>query len=150
MVVLGVYGLLVWTGVAQSRSAAVPYLAAVSEVFEDWDYGGDRVIEGDTPRAVLFVGDSHMAQYLPRIEKLVTDHDRPLRTVIFSTQMGCAPVPGIEREGRTCARFVDDSMALARSKDVATVVIQRPPGPALPRAATIIGSGTNRIRFSNS
>lgn len=123
MAALAVYGVLVSSNVSQSRSASVPYLAAVSEAFDDWDYGGDGVFEGDTERAVLFFGDSHMAQYLPRIEKLVKEHRRPMRTVIFKTAFGCAPMPGIERRGRKCAKFVDESLAVARRKEVEVVVI---------------------------
>lgn len=123
MAVLGIYGLFAVGSISQSRSASVPYLAAVSEAFDDWQYGGDGVFKGDTEHSVLFFGDSHMAQYLPRIELLMQEHGRPLRTVIFKTAFGCAPMPGIERRGRKCAKFVDDALATARRPEVDTVVI---------------------------
>lgn len=123
MAALAVYGVLVSSSISQARSAAVPHLAAVSEAFDDWEYGGDGVYPGDTRRTVLFFGDSHMAQYLPRIEKLIDEHQRPMRTVIFSTAFGCAPMPGIERKARKCAKFVAETLAAARREEVDTIVI---------------------------
>jgi len=123
LAVLGLYGLLVAGRHAQSRSAAVPQLTAISEAFDDWDYGGDRLIRGNVDQRVLFFGDSHMQQYLPRIEWLMKHHERPVRTVQFSTQNGCAPFPGVERPGRNCAGFVQRSLATARSAQVDTVVV---------------------------
>jgi hypothetical protein len=78
---------------------------------------------GDTDKAVLFFGDSHMQHYWPRIEKVVRERAAPLRTVIFKTTGGCAPVPGIERRGQQCSRFVDEGLQLARRPEVETVVI---------------------------
>jgi len=123
MAALGVYGVVIAATLSQARSASIPYLAAISEAFDDWQYGGDREIVGDTDRAVFFMGDSHMQQYLPRIEKIMSDHARPVRSVRFRTLNGCAPVPGIERPGRGCDRFVAAAFHDARSSDVDVVVI---------------------------
>jgi hypothetical protein len=43
--------------------------------------------------------------------------------VIFRTRGGCAPVPGIDRPGYGCARFVDETFALAGMPDIQTVII---------------------------
>jgi hypothetical protein len=72
---------------------------------------------------VLFFGDSHMQHYWPRIEKLLAERAAPVRTVIFKTTGGCAPVPGVERKGMECSRFVDEALALAAKPEVDTVVI---------------------------
>jgi hypothetical protein len=95
----------------------------ISRASVDWSYRGDRVIPGDTEKAVLFFGDSHMQHYWPRIEKLVREHAAPMRTVIFKTTGGCAPLPGIERRSQQCGRFVEEGLKLAQRAEVETVVI---------------------------
>ena len=123
MALLGVAGMLALHQLLQPRSAAVPLLAEVSRATLDWDSRGDARIAGDTERAVLLFGDSHMQQYLPRIRKIVAERSRPVRTVIFKTHNGCGPVPGVERPLRRCSRFVDEAFRLAHRPEVDTVVI---------------------------
>jgi peptidoglycan/LPS O-acetylase OafA/YrhL len=106
------------------QSAALPYAREASRAYTDWDYGGDRIILGQTGRTVLFFGDSHMQHYWPRIEKLLTEHAAaPRNTLILKTAGGCAPVPGIERRRMRCRQFVDAGFSLARQPEVDTVVI---------------------------
>jgi hypothetical protein len=64
-----------------------------------------------------------MQHYLPRIQKIASERIAPVRTVIFKTEGGCAPVPGIERKGQKCSRFVDEGLRLALDPAVDTVVI---------------------------
>jgi hypothetical protein len=45
------------------------------------------------------------------------------RTVLFKTRGGCTPIPGIDRPGYDCARFVADGFKLADRSDIRTVVI---------------------------
>ena len=105
------------------HSAAIPLATEIARASSDWGYRTDRMIRGDSPRAVLFFGDSHMQHYLPRIEQLVAEHRAPVRTVIFKTEGGCAPVPGVERKRSRCAEFVDEGLKLAHDPSVDTVVI---------------------------
>jgi SGNH domain (fused to AT3 domains) len=46
-----------------------------------------------------------------------------VRTVIFKTTGGCAPVPGIERKSLRCSRFVDEGLRLALRPEVETVIL---------------------------
>ena len=105
------------------ESAANPQLAEISRASGDWGYGKETAIRGDSPRTVLFFGDSHMEHYLPRIQRLMQAPRAPVRTVLFKTEGGCAPVPGLERRSQRCARFVDDGFAAAMAPEVDTVVI---------------------------
>jgi len=106
------------------QSAALPYVREASRAYNDWDYDGDRIILGQTGRAVLFFGDSHMQHYWPRIEKLLAEHAAaPRNTIILKTSGGCAPVPRIERKRLSCRQFVDAGFALARQPEIDTVVI---------------------------
>jgi hypothetical protein len=120
---LAALGLLVFGNLLQARSDSVPQLAKITAAASDWSYQGDRTIPGDTREAVLFFGDSHMQQFLPRIEALMQNSRAARRTVIFRTRPGCAPVPGIERPGYECEKFVDATYALARRADIRTVIV---------------------------
>jgi peptidoglycan/LPS O-acetylase OafA/YrhL len=120
---LTAFGLLMFASIVQSRSAAVPHLAAISEAFDDWKNIPDEEIQGDSSRTALFMGDSHMAHFLPRIEKIAREHPDQAGTVIFRTRHGCAPIPGIERLGRHCNEFVEDGLRIARRKNVTVVVL---------------------------
>ncbi len=120
---LAVAGLLAFQSRVLPESASNPVIAEISRASADWGYGRDTVIPGDSARAVLFFGDSHMEHYLPRIQRVMSERDAPVRTVIFKTEGGCAPVPGLERKGQQCGKFVDEGFALARAPAVDTVVI---------------------------
>jgi hypothetical protein len=118
-----VYGLLVVGNFSQARSNSIAYLAEISAAHSDWHIRELGTIPGDARGAVLFFGDSHMQQFWPRLEALTQDKHAPRHTVIFRTRGGCAPVPGIERTGYDCARFVDETFALARQPEIQTVII---------------------------
>ncbi len=120
---LGAMGLLASVNVLPAHSASVPHLVAISAAISDRTYHGDRVIPGDTTRSVVFFGDSHMQQYLPRIEWIAEKRSAPIRTLVLWTRPGCAPVPELERRGRRCAGFVSKGFALASKPEVDTVVI---------------------------
>jgi peptidoglycan/LPS O-acetylase OafA/YrhL len=119
---LAVYGLLVVGNFAPARSSSIPYLAEISAAYSDWHIRERVTLPGDAKGTVLFFGDSHMQQFWPRLEALQDKHT-PRHTVIFRTRGGCAPVPGIDRPGYGCARFVDETFALARRPDIQTVII---------------------------
>jgi peptidoglycan/LPS O-acetylase OafA/YrhL len=123
MAVLLVAGVAAKLALLAPRSASDPAIAEIARAASDWDGTRDRILLGDSPRAVLFFGDSHMEHYLPRVRKLLHEHYAPLHTVIFKTEGGCAPVPGIERRGQHCSSFVDEGFRLAHAKNVETVVI---------------------------
>jgi len=123
MTALGVYGIAALQSRVVPLSASVPLVTEISLASSDWEYNGDRTVRGDSGKAVLFFGDSHMQHYWPRIHKVVSERSSPVRTVIFKTSGGCAPVPGIERRGMRCNRFVEEGLELARQPEVDTVVI---------------------------
>jgi hypothetical protein len=123
MTALAVTGVLAVQSRLYPHSASVPLVREISAASTDWSYRGDRVIPGDSPKAVLFFGDSHMQHYWPRVHKIVSERAAPVRTVIFKTTGGCAPVPGIERKGQQCSQFVAEGLAIARRPEVETVVL---------------------------
>jgi peptidoglycan/LPS O-acetylase OafA/YrhL len=123
MAALAVAGVLALQSRLLPQSASLASIREISNAYNDWDYGGDRIIVGDTAKAVLFFGDSHMQHYWPRIEKLLAERTAPVNTIILKTAGGCAPVPGIERKEYRCSQFVADGLRLAREPQIETVVI---------------------------
>ena len=123
MTAVAVAGLFAMTSRLEPRSASVPLVSEISRASEDWEDSGDKLLVGDSNRAVLFFGDSHMQHYWPRIRKIMSEHAAPVRTVLFKTSGGCAPVPGIERREQRCSAFVDEGLRLARESQVEAVVI---------------------------
>jgi peptidoglycan/LPS O-acetylase OafA/YrhL len=120
---LGFAGVLALQSRLVPYSASSPYIAEISRAHDDWDHGGDRIVPGDTGRAVLFFGDSHMQHYWPRIKKLAGERLADRHTIILKTLGGCAPVPGVERTGQRCSQFVNEVFRLAREPQIETVVV---------------------------
>jgi peptidoglycan/LPS O-acetylase OafA/YrhL len=123
MVLVAATAALVWLNKLPALSSRFPHMAEVAIAANDIGYHGDRTIVGRRPSKVLMFGDSHMQQYMPRAVRLLADQSLDTHTVVFHTMGGCAPVPGIEREGRRCSEFVQKGLTLARDPLVQTVVI---------------------------
>jgi len=101
-------------------------LSSVGEAMSDWDYPGDDKAQwqGTPDATVLFVGDSFIQQYFPRIRWLMENHTGIHRTVRFYTEQGCAPVPGITRKlTRNCGAFAANGFRLAQQEDVVEVIV---------------------------
>ena len=47
------------------------------------------------PKTTLFVGDSNIEQYWSRVDEMMTTEPRRVKSVVFATQGGCAPIPGV-------------------------------------------------------
>lgn len=83
--------------------------------------------QGGASPKVLFVGDSNMEQYYPRIDKLLTEHPDSTKGVFFLTHATCAPIPNVKEVASShrsqCDSLVDRASSLAQDPDVDTVVI---------------------------
>jgi len=123
LVVLALVGLLAYAGRVQARSADAPFVAQISEAVHDWEEPRNRLVPGDARDTVIFFGDSHMQQLLPRVDQVVKEPHAARRTVLIRTRGGCAPLPGIERRGYDCDDYVDETFRLAQRAEVDTLVI---------------------------
>jgi peptidoglycan/LPS O-acetylase OafA/YrhL len=110
------------------------YMAAMG----DWDFpsrafqakriGFDTVYEIRTPSAgtTLFVGDSLMQQYGPRVESVIARDPGRYNSVVFATAGGCPPIPGVYGLPRQtfypCESMRAAAFKLAESRAVTTVV----------------------------
>jgi peptidoglycan/LPS O-acetylase OafA/YrhL len=103
MVCVGAFGYTIYReGGYPERTFALQF-KNVSEAIEDWDndtglkpltYLGQSVVGNSTlPPEILFIGDSHIEQFLPRIAQL-TEQDR-LPPSIFVLGAGCPPIPNV-------------------------------------------------------
>ncbi len=110
---------------------------AVDNAMGDWDYPGigfdghhlrSNVLRGTSQDEVLFLGDSHMEQYWPRL-KSAYDDARGYYTLRFATYDGCASLPGLNRPGAPdfpaggCALLYQAARAYANSAHVKRIVI---------------------------
>src|SRR5262249_30739949 len=79
--------------------------------------------QGSGPHKVLFVGDSHMEQYYPRIERVLAEHPDNTKAIVFVTMRACAPIhpiPGVTAP--KCAALVENALTLSQHSGVDTVV----------------------------
>jgi hypothetical protein len=80
----------------------------------------------DTTFTVAFIGDSHIEQYWPRVERL---HDELVARHVhleFLTHAGCPPLPLVDRtrnEARDCEEFARRAYAAVRAPNVRMVVL---------------------------
>jgi hypothetical protein len=56
--------------VIRAASLRDPRLIEILNALTVWADNGDRFVRGDVDGAVLFFGDSHVQQYMPRVEFL--------------------------------------------------------------------------------
>ncbi len=102
----------------------------------DWHFSGDNHIDERTgfgtltvtsrrDRKALFIGDSHIQQYWPRVRRIIDAHPDSARSAVFVSFPGWPPLPGINHLYHTTnsSGFFDHAMELAFQPEVDTVVI---------------------------
>ena len=112
-----------------------PAIVRLRQATSDWHSSGynnfrapvfrvNEVIRSLSSRHRLFVGDSHMEQYEPRVVAAIAADPR-LASAIVVTNGGCPPLPGLNRvePGFRCPAFYEFWTEQARAANVGTVVI---------------------------
>jgi hypothetical protein len=103
----------------------------------DWDYYDPPSLAGkpaDTgrftglsPQSVLFMGDSFMAQYYPRVAKLYAARGSlPRYSVLFAAKPGCRPLPhgeAVNTKGYGCDAYYAAVMRTAKEPIYRKIVI---------------------------
>lgn len=118
-----VAGLLARGGIPPERLHG---LRALSEARGDMSYPGDAAasVTGMADQSILFLGDSSIMQYYPRLQWLVQAHPGKTLNVLMETSAGCPPIPGLNRKSRReCADNIGAGFVRAAADDVKTVVI---------------------------
>lgn len=110
--------------------------AEISRAVNEWDYPGDLISQNFNSinyffkssrksDITLFIGDSNIEQYYPRIDELIKIDSHNTNSVMFKTAGGCAPIPGYKHDKKHshCISLLSDSFELAKNKDVKIIVI---------------------------
>lgn len=93
---------------------------------------------------VLFIGDSNVQQYAPRLNALLSTEPTNYLSVVFATRGGCLPIPNYSDAPRGCEAHLSSALRYAQSDAVERVVIggywlNIPPGKARDDAVQSIG-----------
>lgn len=135
MAAIAALALAGWAGVIpgrQSDKGLTPIVAAS----RDWGYPGKNwtteasfpdyrfyAKKGLGPGVTLFIGDSNLEQYAPRVDRLV-GHDPRAGSVIFATKGGCPfSAPALALKKRDCAGKLAQIDRLVSRPDVTTIVL---------------------------
>ncbi|MCB1966127.1 MAG: acyltransferase [Candidatus Accumulibacter sp.] len=136
MVSLAAVGLLTYSGRVSPRNDSKA-IGPILEALHDWDYPDGfaktnvagvpvRSIKGGE-KTVLFIGDSHLEQYGPRVVHLLESDSKNYGSALFLTDPGCAPVPGSAQTNRyhveECRIFREQVAQLVLRPEISAVVI---------------------------
>ena len=135
MATVGCVGIFVANGAIPPRASRYG-TDAIARAVEAWDYPGaslhplefdGRTFYAGQPAATqtLYLGDSQMEQFAPRIVKLASASPGIFNMPIFATGSGCPPLPGVRRRvsHENCVGLVEAAETYSHRPDVATVVV---------------------------
>lgn len=130
-----VIGYLIFNQNIPSRSLnneAIPFARAAAEDWlpdtrnTPWTTHVDGFITlGKGQRHVLFIGDSYIQQYYPRVAKLIVDHPQNTHSATFAVRGACPITSELAFAfgDEACKRHVDAAIEFAKGPSVDTVVI---------------------------
>lgn len=111
------------------------HLKAITQAIGEWDFPGKDFkafqYEGrsfyiqstSNKRQVVYVGDSNMDHYAPRIDELVKQGNINYKTPVLASQSGCPPIRHvIALNEPICKGYADIALKYAMGSDVDTVV----------------------------
>ncbi len=128
------------TGIITYKGLLKPYsnqfnLQELNSAATDWDFptknlhkefykNSSLYMNKKSANKILFIGDSNMIHYAPRIEQVVNEHKNLKINTIFYTMGGCMPIKHIIRKGQTkCPIFMNDAYSYAEDPDIKKIVI---------------------------
>lgn len=131
-----VSGMLMSRNIPQSRNYNSPMLAILQAV-RDWQYPkqlrsrshlGETLhyIDGQSADMTVFLGDSHVEQYSPRIVYLASGNAVSTNTVVFATGGGCLPIPSVHEDApihRSCNKKLQAGLDFIERDRVKVVVV---------------------------
>ncbi|WP_338585892.1 acyltransferase family protein [Pseudomonas sp. MAG733B] len=135
MVVVGLVGYS--TFLKEGLPFRVERFAKISKAAGEWEYPGRLVNEkfsginyyaqySNKKSLTLFVGDSNIEQYYPRVRALIEDDAIDANGAIFKTGGGCLAIPDVEYDlqHKHCSALMQEAFRLAQERpDISTVVI---------------------------
>jgi peptidoglycan/LPS O-acetylase OafA/YrhL len=139
LALVGVLGILMFIGVTGTHFGGGPLQRR--KFGPDWAGPGNATVNhgkgilmvtqpGDLTRTVFMIGDSHIAQYWPRVEALAGQARGNFPTVSILGYGGCVPLPLIDRRGTDwaskpweCNGIYQAALEHTRTPAVKTIVI---------------------------
>lgn len=133
MAVVGLVGYMTYRAEGYPERVFAQQFKNVSEAIEDWEGGrylkeinylGHQVMSNsDLPPEILFIGDSHMEQFLPRLVKLSETGNFPPAIVMMGG--GCPLIPRVHEDSlkRCDDTFSSVEDVLNRSETIKKIVI---------------------------
>lgn len=114
-----------------------PALQSVMSAPNEWEYlanlkkssksvKGIYYVDSTRPETTVFLGDSHVAQYGPRIGSLLAGNAASANSVIFVVDGGCVPIQGVFEDNPShagCDELRAKGFDLIRQENVKTLVI---------------------------
>jgi len=124
--VIFILGILVSKRIILPDSAKLDVKKALN-AYQRWDFpgkllpffdGSEKMYRlGEYPEEVLFMGDSNLQQYAPRITKMISESPESYKSAIFASHGGCLPIPGIiTKNSLDCANFVQHVVAFVKNR----------------------------------
>jgi peptidoglycan/LPS O-acetylase OafA/YrhL len=107
-----------------SRIGDFEYLTNLNDVNEK--HSGEYIIKSDNSTTTLFFGDSHMAQYAPRVGQLIGAKPADFNTAIFVVFGGCPPIPNVyeaDKMHEKCPEMYEKALKSVHDDKVKAVVI---------------------------
>jgi peptidoglycan/LPS O-acetylase OafA/YrhL len=131
------YGLLTNMNIVMPRHSS-SNLQVVAAAVGDWQYHKNRegvqvmnnapeglyFLPGKTGDTTLYLGDSHLEQYIPRV-LAVAEHNQA-NSAIFATAPACPPAPGIFRKtpmSKYCPDVTAYAAKLAQQENIKKIVV---------------------------
>jgi peptidoglycan/LPS O-acetylase OafA/YrhL len=131
---VGMFGFGAASGLIAPRQHAAD-LERIVNATTDWQfpspafppilYEANRFFQQRTGRdqTTLFIGDSNVEQYAPRINAVLRADAARANSVVFATHGGCLPIPGRQIAAFACAQRLESALRYAQRPEVDTVVI---------------------------
>lgn len=121
---LAVAGCAINWELPQTRLDRFGELTSILKAFDDWDYPDGKVmVQGKVPGTVLFIGDSFLQHYHPRL-KFLAETSPNAYSIRYAGVGGCPPLPDISRVANPngCVGQNRDAYAEAMQPDILRVV----------------------------
>ncbi len=133
LAILALIGAAAGKGAIPGRLSG-PLFAKWDSAVTDWHYPHDTsrdqrsrfgtvIVPSHGERSTVFIGDSHIQQYWPRVRWIIDTQPNSARSAEFVIRLGCPAMPGIDTTwpGWDCHSF-DYALQQAFRPDVDTVV----------------------------
>ena len=132
---VGIGGLSIWRGILVPQSSGVKSDEMAAASCDNRFFDKTKTISwgqisflhgiGKGSKKTLFVGDSNMEQYAPRIVEIEQHGGMPSREALFLTCGGCPPIPGITEKSHPAIHAFNEAVGtlLAQEKGIDRVVI---------------------------